>query len=362
MGSSGLPSDQLTRFCRQYLQLERTLRYPDDTFLRDDQAQAFLYERLFKPGAVSHPPPIRYQLKVLKELVSRIESCISDWEAFGISEDLVTALAELLSVPLPSELIAAQQKCYVTYHQSLLDPDSSGEDPRITLLESRFLVSAAGTTGLRTWEASLHLGQYLCANPAITRGRRILELGAGTGYLSILCAKYLGAEHVVASDGSDDVIGNLPDSLFLNGLQGSDMVLPMDLKWGHALVGSEEREWNGGRKVDVVIGADITYDLDLIPALVGTLQELSNLFPNVEMVIAATERNQKTFESFLATCQRVGYEVNHVDFPIAKREEQMGPFYEDWPPIHLCKLVRRTLHDEGSSSSLTNNASSLLMG
>lgn len=166
----------------------------------------------------------------------------------------------------------------------------------------------------------------------------------------------------MASDGSDDVIGNLPDSLFLNGLQGSDMVLPMDLKWGHALVGSEEREWNGGRKADVVIGADITYDLDLIPALVGTLQELSNLFPNVEMVIAATERNQKTFESFLVTCQRVGYEVNHVDFPIAKREEQMGPFYEDWPPIHLCKLVRRTLHDEGSSSSLINNASSRLMG
>ncbi|OIW33217.1 hypothetical protein CONLIGDRAFT_695668 [Coniochaeta ligniaria NRRL 30616] len=95
---------------------------------------------------------------------------------------------------------------------------------------------------------SLHLGQYLCANPAITRGRHVLELGAGTGYLPILCAKYLGAEHVVASDGSGDVISNLPDSLFLNGLQGSDMVLLMDLKWGHALVGTGERDWNGGRK------------------------------------------------------------------------------------------------------------------
>lgn len=261
----------------------------------------------------------------------------------------MTALAELLSVPLPSELVAAQQKCYVTYHQSLLGHSSSGEVPRITLLESRFLLSAAGTTGLRTWEASLHLGQYLCTNPAITRGRRILDLGAGTGYLSILCAKYLGAEHVVASDGSDDVISSLPDSLFLNGLQESDAVLPMDLKWGHALVGTEDREWNGGRKVDVVIGADVTYDLDMHLPLVGTLQELSSLFPDVEILIAATERNQKTFESFLLTCQRVGYEVNHLGFPTAKREEQMGPFYEDWPPIHLCKLVRKTLHDEESS-------------
>jgi protein-lysine N-methyltransferase EEF2KMT len=270
----------------------------------------------------------------------------------GISEDLVTALAELLSVPLPSELTAAQQKCYVTYHLSLLGSgsDPSGEkDPHITLLESRFLVSASGTTGLRTWEASLHLGQFLCANPAVTRGRRVLELGAGTGYLSILCAKYLGAEHVVASDGSDDVINNLPDSLFLNGLQGSDAVLPMELKWGHALVGTEERDWNGGGTVDVVIGADITYDLDLIPALVGTLQELSDMYPKVEIIIAATERNQKTFESFLETCQRVGYEVINVDFPTVKTEDQMGPFYTDWPPIHLCRLVRRNVSDQATA-------------
>lgn len=262
----------------------------------------------------------------------------------------MTALAELLSVPLPSELIAAQQKCYVTYHQSLLDgPSPSGQDPRITLLESRFLLSAAGTTGLRTWEASFHLGQYLCAKPDIIRGRRILDLGAGTGYLSILCAKYLGAEHVVASDGSDDVINHLPENLFLNGLEGSDRILPMDLKWGHALLGTEESEWNGGRAIDVVIGADVTYDSRLHAPLAGTLQGLSDLHPNVEIIIAATERNEKTFESFLDTCQRVGYEVDHIDFPTVDAEEQMGPFYADWPPVHLCRLVRRTLHAEAAT-------------
>ncbi|KAB5525646.1 hypothetical protein GE09DRAFT_1229435 [Coniochaeta sp. 2T2.1] len=347
MGSSVAPSAQLVRFCRQYLQLERPLQFPDDALLREDHAQTFVYERLFRPGAVTHPPPIRYQVRVIKELVSRIENSIDDWEAFGISEDLVTALAELLSVPLPSELTAAQQKCYVTYHQSLLGPGSgpSGEDPHITLLESRFLLSAAGITGFRTWEASLHLGQYLCANPAIARGRRILDLGAGTGYLSILCAKYLGAEHVVASDGSEDVINNLPDSLFLNGLQSSDKVLPMELKWGHALVGTVERDWNGGRRVDVVLGADVTYDPDWHPALIATLRELSDLYPNAEIIIAATNRNQKTFEGFIEKCQRAGYEVNDIDFPTARAEDQMGPFYADWPPIHLSRLARRTLSE-----------------
>lgn len=82
MDSSAAPSAQLTRFYRQYLQLERPLQFPDDTVLREDDAQAFLYQRLFKPGAVAHPPPIRYQVKVAKELFSRLESCIEDWEAF----------------------------------------------------------------------------------------------------------------------------------------------------------------------------------------------------------------------------------------------------------------------------------------
>lgn len=305
-----------------------------------------MYKKLFAPDALTCAPPLRYQLRILKELVSRIEASIDDWDQHGISDDLVTSLSGLLSTPLPSEIIEAQQKCYVTYHQSTLKPNppsDSTHDPQITLLESRAIIAAGGTTGLRTWEASLHLGQYLCENPSLIRGRRILELGAGTGYLSILCAKHLNAEHVVASDGSDDVINNLPDSLFLNGLQGSAQVVPMDLKWGHSLVGTEEQEWNGGRQVDLVIGADITYDQRLIPSLVGTLQELSDMFIHAEIIISATERNIQTFEKFLNVAQHAGYHVEYVDFPVTAREKQMGPFYEDTTPIHICKLARKRL-------------------
>ncbi|KAK3950718.1 putative methyltransferase-domain-containing protein [Pseudoneurospora amorphoporcata] len=213
--------------------------------------------------------------------------------------------------------------------------------PHITLLESRNLIAASGTTGLRTWEASLHLGQYLLTRPSLVRGKRVLELGAGTGYVSILCANYLGSKHVVATDGSDEVVANLPDSLFLNGLQGSDAVQPMELRWGHALVGTEEEQWNGGREVDVVLGADITYDKSVIPALVGTIEEVFGLFPKAEVVIAATERNRETYESFLSVCEGRGLEVVHAEFPVPPRAEQTGPFYNDVMPIHICQLRRR---------------------
>ncbi|KAK1770746.1 putative methyltransferase-domain-containing protein [Phialemonium atrogriseum] len=335
----------IIRFCRQYLQLESDLAYPDGILLRDERSQEFLYEKLFSPNAISRPAPPRYQLEALKNLVTRIEGAIEDWDEHGISDSLMTALSRLMSLPLPSETTAALQKSYVTYYQSLLpDPDPAASDPTITLLESRSLISAAGTTGLRTWEASLHLGQYLCVDPAIVRDRRVLELGAGTGYLSILCTKYLGAIHVVASDGSDDVINNLPDSLFINGLQGSDRIAPMDLKWGHALVGTEEPAWNGGREIDVVLGADITYDKALIPPLVGTLEELADLFPEVQILISATERNRDTFRHFLDVCQRSAFTVELVDFRVPRPEEQIGPFYGGGIPIHICRLRRLRRH------------------
>ncbi|RYP14746.1 hypothetical protein DL765_006161 [Monosporascus sp. GIB2] len=334
--------DSIDRFCRQYLQLERDLDYPSSTVLQETHTQNVLYESLFADGAVAYPPPPRYRLRVLKELVKRIEASIDDWDQYGVSDDLMSSLSELLALPLPSELAAAQHKSYVTYSPSLLDQSHPSSSPhQITLLESRNLISAAGTTGLRTWEAALHLGQYLCANPALIQGKRTLELGAGTGYLSILCAKFLEATQVIASDGSDDVVANLPDNFFVNGLQGSERISAMDLKWGYGLVGTEEAEWNGGRPVDVVLGADITYDKSIIPTLAGTLNDLFGMFPEVKVLIAATERNRETFDAFLDVCHGRNFDIVEVDFQVLRRADQRGPFYNDEVPIRICSIEKQ---------------------
>ncbi|KAK4224680.1 S-adenosylmethionine-dependent methyltransferase-like protein [Podospora fimiseda] len=307
----------VARFCWQCLQLDSAPDFPDGEILREEAVQEAIFERVFSENAVAVPLPERYRLRILKELTSRIESSIVDWEEHGVSDNLVEAMGDLLSHPLPAEAVAAQQRNHVTYHLSLLE-----EDANLVLLESRFLISGSGTTGLRTWEAALHLGQYLCANPSLVKGKRVLELGTGTGYLAVLCAKYLGSEHVLATDGSEDVVNNLPDNFFVNGLEGCDKVTASELKWGHALLGTEEQEWNGGRRVDVVLGADITYDVSVIPALVGTLNELAVLSPGVAMLIAATERNRETFESFLEVCQKRGFDVIKMadsDAPVTLR-------------------------------------------
>lgn len=240
---------------------------------------------------------------------------------------------------LPSETTAAQQKAYVTYSIASL-PHPSDSVPTITLLEARNLVAAAGTTGLRTWEAALHLGNYLSTNPSLVEGNSILELGAGTGYISVLCEKYLGATHVLATDGSDDVVADLPTNFYLNGLQDSSVIEAKELKWGQVLMGGEQQEWNGGRKVDLVLGADITYDATAAIALVATFGDLFELFPDIQIIIAATIRNEKTFEAFLTNCKTNQFKVEEIDWEIPKPELQNGPFYSDAVPIRLSRITK----------------------
>lgn len=76
------PAAQILRFCRQYLQLEPSPQFPDDHLLREDATQVYLYGKLFAPDALTYAPPPRYQLRILKELVSRIEGSIDDWEQY----------------------------------------------------------------------------------------------------------------------------------------------------------------------------------------------------------------------------------------------------------------------------------------
>jgi predicted nicotinamide N-methyase len=268
----------------------------------------------------------------------------SDQGFKAVSDDLMSTLSALLAGPIPIEAISTQKKCHVTYHLSLLESKAqakaNSQGLSIALFENRNLIAAGGTTGHRTWEAALQLGQYLCQNPNIVAGRRILELGAGTGYPSILCAKHLQAEHAIASDGSDDVINNLPDNLFLNNLQDSSKITPMDLKWGHALVGTEDEKWNGGRPVDIILGADITYDRRVLPALMATLCDLFSMYPKAAAYISATARNAETFQAFLDVCRQRDLAVRDLEVEVPPRWKQNGPFYDDQLAIRLYRVSK----------------------
>ncbi len=171
-------------------------------------------------------------------------------------------LAALMSSGLPSEAQEVQEKTYVTFTcipENAKSDEAVSSDPTVTLLERRYLISGSRTTGFRTWEASLHLGSYLLtdAGKGLIKGKNILELGAGTGFLSLLCAKHLQAKHVTTTDGDEGVVEALKENIDLNDLTDGNNVIAGALSWGGDLGGSWVRQDCETCPYDVVIGADI---------------------------------------------------------------------------------------------------------
>ena len=185
-------------------------------------------------------------------------------------------LSTLLASNLPSEGTAVQQKSYVTF--SCLPPSSplselSNKEPTVTLLERRNLISGSSTTGFRTWEAALHLGSYLLSARAVGRihGKKVVELGAGTGFISILCAKHLGAKHVTATDGDEGVVEALKENLFLNELDDELKVNASVLRWGWGLRGTWVDDECESSPYDIVLGADIVGPLHSVRECINHL-------------------------------------------------------------------------------------------
>lgn len=143
---------------------------------------------------------------------------------------------------------------YVTYTA----PSFCLSAPTLTLCEGRSLLASAGDTGLRTWEAALLLGTYLYTEGReLVHRKAVLELGAGTGFLSILCAKHLGSFHVMATDGSEKCVKNIVANISLNGLEENlQGISAAVLQWGHL---DEEilHSHDVSYQYDLILGADV---------------------------------------------------------------------------------------------------------
>ncbi|KAI9712103.1 MAG: hypothetical protein M1820_001812 [Bogoriella megaspora] len=338
-------TQSLNTFKRQYFQLidPDQISWPSNDLLKHPQSQSWLFIQLFDPDGVQYAPPERYQLRVLKQLVGKLEAAMTDPDEDEISEELVTLLSTLLSSQLPFEIQSAQKPSYVTYSYLNETGAAELEQRDVTILEARSVLSSSGTTGLRTWEAALHLGSFLTTSGAqrFVKGKNILELGAGTGFVSILCAKHLEARRVTASDGDPGTVEALNSNLFLNGLEGSEKVHPEALRWGRTLIGSVFEEEMSEHPYDTVLGADLTYDKKIIPSLISTISDLINRRSSLQVVIAATVRNKETVDAFTHGCTNRGLELHDLEFSPSAEEQERSFFYSLSTPIRIILISRK---------------------
>ena len=166
----------------------------------------------------------------------------------------------LVVQPKPSALEQAQQLSTIKYTAPLQSPPT--RERNVTILESRGLILSGGTTGNRTWEAALHLGSFLAspAGEALVHGKRVIELGAGTGFLSLFCARHLGVRGVVATDREPFLIENMRACARLNQTGGDIPFYPAVWDWGTRLEQTDEMSSmteSRALEFDVALGADL---------------------------------------------------------------------------------------------------------
>jgi SAM-dependent methyltransferase len=126
------------------------------------------------------------------------------------------------------------------------------------------------SVGLQSWGSSILLADRFCQKPdnfSLTppsqgRSLRILELGAGTGLLSIVAAKILQpfTAEIVATDYHPDVLENLAKNVVNNFTTpstfsaGHEAIVVTALDWEHP-------EYSGplAQSFDIILAADVIY-------------------------------------------------------------------------------------------------------
>lgn len=262
----------LLSFRRQFYQLIPAARF--NFSCQNEQEAEILQAAIVQTGLFEEPDvALSYRLSILKAWMRHL-----DRQGFQVDERLVEWYATSLNTASPSGAasVPGQEIVNVRYHYT-----PSGKKS-ITLSESPRILTSHGTTGHRTWEAALALGDFLLHRGSV-KGN-VIELGAGTGFVSVLCAK-LGAASVLATDGSANMVELLETNVKANDVQ--DKVSCEQLWFG----AKSEIE---NRGFDLILGADITYDEAVVGALVETLTRLLAAREGSTALIFATIRQEAT--------------------------------------------------------------------
>ena len=163
---------------------------------------------------------------------------------------------------------------------------------------------AAFPYGLLLWPSAIALAERLTAEPALVRGARVLELGAGVG-LPGLVAQHLGGV-VTQTDHQPAPLALARRNARRNGVAG---------------IVTQEGDWRRFPTLppfDVVLGSDILYERALHPALLALLPSV--VAPGGLLLLSDPLRPQSTV--FVDALERAGWRVTMAAQTVAWREER----------------------------------------
>ncbi|EJT42000.1 YJR129C-like protein [Saccharomyces kudriavzevii IFO 1802] len=223
------------------------------------------------------------------------------------------------------------------------------EKVKIRIEETPNLISAASTTGFRTWEAALYMGDFVINKPlqqlALMQKEdrkklNVLEIGAGTGIVSfVLLEKYREfVNRMYVSDGDSNMVERqlkrnfeLNDALCEN---GPDVKLQR-LWWGSDRIPDD---------IDLVVAADVTYDSTIFPELCQCLAECLAISRCKMCLLSATIRSESTDKLFAQECNKIGLNYTVVSSTEHDKDSESRmktlTFKPLIAPIRIYKVVR----------------------
>ncbi|KAI5124119.1 hypothetical protein M0805_000932 [Coniferiporia weirii] len=309
-----------------------------------DQAQKSLIEHLISSKHFqSFPPSYSYQRSFWKWTLENLEGRGEEVDE-RIYAHYITLLPEttgpttsLVQPPPPSYVTYIWKNSRRTFCESL---DTAYEHyQKCTLFEARTTIEN-GTTGLRTWMASFVLAEYLIMScNDILGSSRVLELGSGAGFLGIIVAQlqngsissnYEGTSSdksrncLYLTDLNEQVLSRCQNNVKLScnsPLTHSALRFNL-LDWCHA---RDEKRLSGLLHLldiidaELILGADLIYDLEIIPSLVAVLKLALQRTPPSSVrsprkaIIAATLRNERTLATFVDQACGAGLDVEELE-------------------------------------------------
>ncbi|KAJ1301496.1 hypothetical protein OPQ81_008752 [Rhizoctonia solani] len=307
--------------------------------VHDEQSQRILIDQLISnPHTIIYPPATDYQRKFWKNVVAILEG-----NGIEIEDKIYERLICTLNTPVrqgPPDasyltyLLGRPESCTISTVTWCRPPgvDNFGQDYRpLTIRESRTTIER-GTTGLRTWRASLDLSEWILQNHDIISSARVLELGSGVGLLGLLVATLQQlARPTDAKQTSCIYLTDVDDEVLAR--CKSNIRLPCNM-----LVDSS----NVHIDAEVILAADVVYDPSIIPPLTRTLRlALERPLPvtqssrdganNIQALhhlqrrayIALTLRREQTFAEFLASAEQEGLKVEFIEMDLPPQNKRV---------------------------------------
>ncbi|XP_062507841.1 methyltransferase-like protein 22 [Corticium candelabrum] len=218
-----------------------------------------------------------------------------------------------------------------------------------TVMIEHSMETTIPNVGQQVWPGALLLADFILHNSDRFTGLSVLELGGGTGLVSIILARV--ALHVLCTDIGDDVLQccrrNIErnthiyeDKPYVEG-QCAQPIKVRELNWlEHDQIENSEGvfAWSDEdlvrlQKIDVIVAGDVVYSDGLTEAFISTLRYLMMSYSCCSQCYIATE---KRFNFTLADLDAVAPAHNHFCScmeNLCREESSVGRFHLEQIPL-----------------------------